>query len=320
MELFPNFSISSKRTTALVSILGVVSSDRSNVETKDLNHYEYDVMSKQKSDFDYYINEENLDKVLDDSSNEWMERSRKENGSFNIVFSVSNSNGTEDFLCENCNGVGEIEYNAGNYASGELRIKTKTCPVCGGKGKISSVRQTVKSFEDHYDSDKKILLSVIVDKSPSEEKFEFKKKSNEKRKVETAFSDDTCDGTEEWLRALQISQLYQAPNKIIIDNKKQIENELFAMGDDYKLLYNAVQDEIRYMENGNSKRDINTVCVLERHFTISPITVIHVKYTDLEKNDREIDFYVWENFLWCSIYDELSFGKLLLLKIKKVIS
>ena len=120
MELFPNFSISSKRTTALVSILGVVSSDRSNVETKDLNHYEYDVMSKQKSDFDYYINEENLDEVLGDSSNEWMERSRKENGSFNIVFSVSNSNGTEDFLCENCNGVGEIEYNAGNYASGDL--------------------------------------------------------------------------------------------------------------------------------------------------------------------------------------------------------
>lgn len=322
MELIPHFSISAKRTTALVSILGVVLSDRSNEETKDLNHYEYDAMSKQKSDFDYYINEENLDKVFEDYSNEYMERLRKEDGSFNIIFSVSNSNGTEEFLCENCNGVGEIEYNAGNYANGEPRIKTKTCPVCGGKGIISSVRQTVKSFEDHYDFYKEILLNVISDKSHDDEKFEFKKKSNEKRKAETVRSFDSGDGylTEKWLHTLQISRLYQAPNKIIIDNKSQIENELLALGDDYKVLYNGVQNEIRHMTKGDSKGDINIVCVLERHFTISPITVIHVKYTDSYNNDLETKFYAWENLLWCENCDELSFGKLLLLKIKKAIS
>lgn len=322
MELFPNFSISAKRRTALVSIYGVVSSDRSKVETKNLNHYEYDAMSKQKSDFDYYINEENLCQVFDYDLNEYMERSRKEDGSFNIIFSVSNSNGTEEFLCENCNGVGEIEYSAGNYANGEPRIKTKTCPVCGGKGKISSVRQTVKSFEDHYDFYKEVLLNVISDKSHDDEKFEFKKKSNEKRKVETIFNFDTCDGylSDDWLHTLQISQLYQAPNKIIIDNKSQIENELLALGDDYKVLYNGVQNEIRHMTKGDSKGDINIVCVLERHFTISPITVIHVKYTDSYNNDLETKFYAWENLLWCENCDELSFGKLLLLKIKKAIS
>lgn len=168
LELLP-YSISAKRPTPLLSVCGIVFSDRSEVKKKILDHYEYDNMSKQKSEFDYYINIDNLDKVFYDSSNRLMETYRKLDDTFNIVFSVStvtdknipdcpecNGNGHNHcpecdstgkivcehcsgngfLLCENCEGVGEIQYNAGNYANGEPRIKTKICPICEGKGKI----------------------------------------------------------------------------------------------------------------------------------------------------------------------------------------
>lgn len=39
-------------------------------------------------------------------------------------------------MCEKCEGIGEIQYEAGNYANGDPRIKTKACPICGGQGKL----------------------------------------------------------------------------------------------------------------------------------------------------------------------------------------
>lgn len=389
LELLP-YSISAKRPTPLLSVCGIVFSDRSEVKKKILDHYEYDNMSKQKSEFDYYINIDNLDKVFYDSSNRLMETYRKLDDTFNIVFSVStvtdknipdcpecNGNGHNHcpecdstgkivcehcsgngfLLCENCEGVGEIQYNAGNYANGEPRIKTKICPICEGKGKIycnncngkgeknckkchgegevicekchgsgkkvnGPIMREVQYFEDHYYFEKEVLLNVVTDNNPDSEKFEFKKKikNNEKRKVEGILSMIDFNVTEEWLHSLQVSQLYQAPGKIIIDNKKQIGDELFALGDEYKILYDNIQEKILHIEKEHSKEDVNTVCVLEKHFTISPITVISVHYTDFDGSRSEIEFYVWENLIWCDCYEELIFWKLLSLKIKKVIS
>lgn len=389
LDLLP-YSMSAKRATPLLSVCGIIFSDRSNVKTKTLDHYVYDNMSKQKSEFDYYINIDNLDKVFDDASNSIMEFSRKQDDTFNIVFSVStvtdknipdcpecngnghnhcpdcdstgkitceHCNGNGYFLCENCEGVGEIQYNAGNYANGEPRIKTKTCPICEGKGKIycsncngkgeitckkchgegevicekchgsgkkvnGPIMQNIKYFEDHYYFEKEVLLNAVTDSNPNSEKFEFKKKTknNVGKKVENILSFFDFDITEEWLHPLQISQLYQAPGKIIIDNRSQIEKELSTLGDEYKILYDNIQKQIGHIEKEHSKGDINTVCILEKHFTISPITIISVRYTDFNGNENEIEFYAWENLLWCDCYEELSFGKLLLLKIKKAIS
>ena len=36
--------------------------------------------------------------------------------------------------CPSCGGTGSITYNAGNYADGSVKIKSKNCPVCDGKG------------------------------------------------------------------------------------------------------------------------------------------------------------------------------------------
>ena len=39
-------------------------------------------------------------------------------------------------VCSHCKGVGVIEYNAGNYADGSVKIKSKECPFCNGSGKL----------------------------------------------------------------------------------------------------------------------------------------------------------------------------------------
>lgn len=348
-------SVSVKQDPFLLGIYGVVISDRSNRVKKVLNQSVYNDTSKDPSEFDYVINEKNLEQVLLDGS-------KKSRGL--VTFSVSTFSGDNIpdcpeckgsgqifcseckgkgkirckkcegrgwVLCEKCEGIGEIQYKAGNYANGDPRIKTKACPICGGQGKLKcndcngegemtckkcngegkvtcmkchgngkpvsgSVMQIVKSFEDKYYFQKGVSLVM--------------KSSRENKVIKPFFLKKIF--SHKWL---QISQMYKAPGKIITDNKAQIANEVFLSGDEYHSLYKAVQNDIKSL----SKKQ-NTVCVLENYFILSPITVISMQYTDLDGTNSEIVFYVWENFLWCDCYEELSFGKLLLLKIKKALS
>lgn len=369
-------SIYAKCETSLLGVHGIVYSNRDEEITEIFDHYKYENMSEQKSDFDYKINEGNLERVFDYDSSDQICLS-------DVVFSVStvtdkkipdcpecdgkglilcpecngtgrksceSCNGRGWILCENCDGLGEIRYIAGNYANGEERKKTKTCPICDGKGKLKCkdcdgsgmntceecdgngkitcsrchgtgkmvngpVMQTVKYFKDKYFFEKGLHLYVFTDDNSDSKRFEFKKKAIEKNKREATciVSQLNFEVADTWLYSLQISQLYQAPGKIIVDNREHFDNEMLDIGSDGKFLYNSIKNEI--FPQGD-----DIVCVLENYYATSPITVISVKYTDLMGSESNLEFYVWENLLWCDCYVELSFGKLLLLKIKKALS
>lgn len=354
-------SISVKYEPTLLGIYGIVFSDRYNIVTRELNHKAYDNMSKYPSDFDYVINEGNLEKALSELS---MEPKCFLPGKCLIDFSVSTLTGDKIpdcseckgegecfcpickgkgkvrcrdckgrgwLMCEKCGGIGEIQYEAGNYANGELRIKTKACPICEGQGKLkcnncngegevackecngkgkltcrkchgsgkkvnSSVIQTIKSFEDRYYFQKG--MSFVI-------------KSNDVNNA-SRFFPIIKSFSHKYLR---ISRMYQASGQIIIDNKAQIANEVFSSGDELLPLYDAIQKDIETLW-----RKRKAVCVLENYFTTLPITIISMQYSDLDGGNNAIEFYVWENLIWCNCSEELSFWKLLSLKIKKVIS
>lgn len=368
-------SISAKCETSLLGVHGIVYSNRDEEITERFDHYKYENMSKQKSDFDYKIKEGNLEKVFDYDISDQICLS-------DVVFSVStvtdkeipdcpecdgkglilcpecngtgrksceSCNGRGWILCENCDGLGEIRYIAGNYANGEERKKTKTCPICDGQGKLKCkdcdgsgmntceecdgngkitcsrchgsgkmvngpVMQTVKYFKDKYFFERGLNLYVFTDDN-SDERFEFKKKAvgQNNREAKSIVIRHDFQVTDTWLYSLKVSQLYQAPSKIIVDNRERFVNEMLDLWSDGKFLYNSIKNTIFSQED-------DIVCVLENYYVTSPITVISVKYTDLMGSESSLEFYVWENLLWCDCYEELGFGKSLLLKIKKAIS
>lgn len=371
LDLFSH-TIAGKQATPLLGIYGIIFSDRNNIITKIFENKTYDEMSKDPYDFDYVINEENLEKAL---SNLTMRPKCLSVNKCFINFSASTFTGDkipdcpeckgrgkchctickgegeiicEDckgkgwLICEKCEGIGEIQYEAGNYSNGELRIKTKTCPICEGKGKLkcdncngkgkiacekcngkgevtcrrchgsgktvnSPVMQTIKSFEDRYFFLKNMsFVSKSNDENEVRKLFYF---TNDENELKTSFYFIPN-------KYLQMSQLYQSANKILIDNKTQIANEVFSLGGEYHSMYKAIQKDIKELW-GKQK----AVCLLENYFTTSPITIISAQYADSDGCNHQIEFYAWDNLLWCDDFiNELSFWKLLLLKIKKTIS
>ena len=331
----------------LMAVYAQVTCDRDKEFEETIEGCKYENMQKRKEDFPYNVDRTWLKKNLGSLSLYNLENGKP------IIYSVStiagedipackhchglgkiaceDCNGTGWIICEVCQGTGEMQYEAGNYANGEMRIKSKTCSHCNGEGKIpcsnckgqgeitcsvchgsgkmsnENCVQKVKSFKNQFSWEGSV--EILIPRKQEECKWEDEENLYYGDYI---FNPIECE-PDNWLSTLQISKLYSSPGHLTEDNSEKIKQDVLANGDEYTgVLFDSFQDEIKV--NSNS-----TVCVIENYYSFPPVILISVHYNN-GGYDSDIEFYVWDNLVWCNSYEELSLLQLLQKQLKRKIN
>ena len=331
----------------LMAVYAQVTCDRDKEFEETIEGCKYENMQKRKEDFPYNVDRTWLKKNLGSLSLYNLENGKP------IIYSVStiagedipackhchglgkiaceDCNGTGWIICEVCQGTGEMQYEAGNYANGEMRIKSKTCSHCNGEGKIPCLScngqgektcsvchgsgkmsnencvQKVKSFKNSFSLEGS--LDILV--SQKKEKGKWDEEEDSDTIVDNIYPYN-LDANEvvDYISSLQISKLYSSPHQLVEDNSATIKQDVLANGGELaELFYNYVQDRTIDEEH--------TVCVVENYYSFPPVTAITIRYS-IGEYESDFSIYVWDGLAWSdNLYAEVSLWQLIVKLLKR---
>lgn len=318
-------NVSVQHVQPFLGVFGAIISDRSQIISNTNQKCIYEDIKKDISDFSYKVVPSNLkewiNRLYANTSKQWCAKS--------IIFSVSTidmtgkpcerCNGTGKIPCETCagkgwlicdvcHGIGEMEYKAGNYSNGEIRIKSKvcihcggsgkqecpdcsgtkskSCPDCHGTGKSDKIKQTVKEFLDRY----KFIggLQLIYGQGQKTQTIITLKNNLPKTIVDS----------------LPLYKFYDVNGNVVIDNG--VENSC----EDFNI-FDSFQSQIKKETKQENKK---VVCLLERSYSLPSITIVTIQTKNL---DEPLIFYFWDRLLWSTTFiPQISFVRLLLEQVK----
>ncbi|MDR0699442.1 MAG: hypothetical protein LBG28_09555 [Tannerella sp.] len=292
--------------------------DRENIKINEEEGNDMEEFTKKPYDFDYQISSKDIRKVLE---NEWEYLFDGKKNKWEIFSVTSHSDriapcpgcaGAGFIRCEHCDGSGREQYVAGNFATGEERIKTGQCSHCYGQGKIActkcngtgkiylNARQTVKRFEDRKTILRYDCLSTSwedsygIDWYDSSQFSDWSKNIKENYRCNIRRYDDMDiwrnmddDGLDDY-----IEKLYRNSKEIIIDKEDESARKILSeIGDKYKTLCkeNTKRCNSLWREYKLDKGELG--CSLVKHHAIP---AVKITFTDTIENEKR-NIYIFEN-------------------------
>lgn len=204
-----------------------------------------------------------------------------------------NCNGSGFVKCERCEGSGREQYVAGNYASGEDRIETGSCPECGGRGRIPCPNCNGEGRVAIYSREYTLKRSV-------EETVQYKIEgcywnpwglwkhpfaySQDLSEVNDPYSNMLSSLAKSALRETFECVSYRNKNRkqVEIDNRSQLENLMHEKGQ-----LDAYNRNLASFKSNREDEDALIISLREQHYVI-PAKLMAIKL----KNKQNINLLI----------------------------
>ena len=234
-------------------------------------------------------------------------------------------------VCEHCDGTGSIMYEAGNYADGSERIKSKNCPHCNGVGKIECEEcggtgriacpschgsgkmanlldcpQIVKYYTDTYMLSKSVDFCIINDWDWDEEHIQYIRSSED-------VNEDIDVKWFEPFKLMQLCHYHNKGNKIVFDHSEDVIHDIGKEDMETK----KIVKKFLPPKEGLGDR----VCLWQNFYSMKDVSIVEITH-DVDGVDEEIIFYIHNGYIWgdsyLSYYEKMEkTWKTIIFKIKK---
>ena len=207
--------------------------------------------------------------------------------------------------CPECNGTGREEYEDGNYASGETRMRTAACHECGGRGKVPCPECNgtgqIEVYAANYSLVKSVkeISSIRVNADfsvPWERCNHIMSTPDELEKmdygggIEGGISRSYVSKGEDILKVInkkgEVSFLKKNRKEYIEDNRKSIIDEIADMG--MEELYKKNEEHSQADLSESEKIRGSVFCRKEVHY-VFPVILLTAHYG--EWDEQKFFFY-----------------------------